>query len=151
MYNVFYLYFSYNINICFLLCHMIKDSTNISLVLILIQIIIFNNIIYLTLTFLINVVYHKCKIQVSIRKDIYNLLGLNIKEDRVYIFQNVMVANNDGNIRATNQDYRLLMTRYYVVTYVPSEQLTTIGLTPLPIVDILKLPSNAKHLIGLIC
>lgn len=62
-----------------------------------------------------------------------------------------MVANNDGNIRATNQDYRLLMTRYYVVTYVPSEQLTTIGLTPLPIVDILKLPSNAKHLIGLIC
>lgn len=52
-----------------------------------------------------------------------------------------MVANNDGNIRVTNHDFWLFVTRYSVLTYVPCEQLTTIGLAPLPpIVEILKLP-----------
>ena len=83
-----------------------------------------------------------------IREDVLHRLDMDIEIGGVYMVQNMCVCNNDKAHRVTNHTYKLIMTRYFVITYINIEKITTIGLTPVPVKDVVNMKALVSLLIG---
>ena len=91
------------------------------------------------------------QIETTISEDIWNLLSLNMEEGKLYILQNVSVLRNDVELRLTNHEYKLEITRFFVVTSMGSKSLTQICcLKPVPIEAITESFEIPAYCIGII-
>ena len=73
-------------------------------------------------------------IETFVREDIWNLLSLNMEEEKLYILHNVSVLRNCAHLCLANHEHMLEITRFSVVTSMGPETLNQLCcLKPLPL------------------
>ena len=91
------------------------------------------------------------QIETFVRKDIWNLLSLNMEEGKLYILHNVSVLRNCANSHLANHEYKLAITRFSIVTSMGSETLSQLCcLKPIPLEVITESSEIPAYCIGIV-